>query len=56
MKYFNALINIPRPKPPSKPVMNLNVLLLALYSKNCVNPSIPAGINNIIVNISNIGL
>ena len=50
MKYFNAFTNIPKPKPPNKPVMNLNVLLLSLYSKNWVNPSIADGINNKIAN------
>ena len=56
MKYFNALINIPRPNPPSKPVMNLNVLLLSLYSNNCVKPSIADGINSIIAKVNRYGV
>ena len=46
MKYFNAFTNIPKPKPPNKPVINLNTLLLSLYPKNCVKPSIAVGTNN----------
>ncbi|AMK16284.1 hypothetical protein YLM1_1729 [Methanobrevibacter olleyae] len=44
MKYFKAFINIPNPKPPNKPVRNLNQLLLNLHPYNCVNPSTNAGI------------
>ena len=45
-------MSIPKPNPPIKPVMNLNVLLLSLYPFNCVNPSIAEGINNIAANVS----
>ena len=52
MKYFKALISIPKPKPPSKPVMNLSELLLIRYPINCVVPSSAAGINNSIARTS----
>ena len=52
MKYLKAFINIPNPKPPIKPVRNLNLLLLNQYSYNCVIPSTNAGISNIIANIN----
>lgn len=53
MKYFMAFISIPNPNPPSNPVMNLSVLLLFLLFRNCVTPSIAAGISNITANVSN---
>lgn len=46
MKYFNAFMSIPKPNPPNRPVMNLNVLLLSLYPFNCVKPSIADGNNS----------
>lgn len=56
MKYFKALTSIPKPNPPSRPVMNLKVLLLSRYSKNCVDPSIADGINSIAASAIKAGL
>lgn len=56
MYHLIALIIMPTPIPPIRPVINLKTLLLSRYSNNCVNPSITVGISNMIANMIKTGV
>lgn len=48
---FIVLNIIISPSPPSRPVISLIVLVLSLFSRYCVVPSIVAGISRVIASI-----